>query len=216
MDTKPVKNADRTRRLLLTTAEQLFARLGFDAVSVDTIATRAGVNKRMIYVYFGSKEGLYRQVLAANFDKAMAKSGPWLKRQDTDVYQRAVAILRSYFYFLAENPRFVRLLAWESLRADRRTAAPLMDLAFSGLESIKDVLDQGVKQRVFRPGLDVRLFASTVNSLFLHFFQYKPLLGVMWGRDLTDSAELETVFNHNVEILFHGCMESQPCVEPSR
>lgn len=52
------------RRRLLETAAGEFARVGFDRASVDTIAERAGVAKGTVYLYFRSKDALFRAVLA--------------------------------------------------------------------------------------------------------------------------------------------------------
>ena len=59
----PSRNPVRTRQRLLNAAIALFSRRGYHAVSVDEIVASARVNKRMVYHYFGSKEGLYKVVL---------------------------------------------------------------------------------------------------------------------------------------------------------
>src|SRR5947207_3655114 len=53
----------RTRERILAAAFQEFAAQGFAGARVDRIADRAGINKRMLYHYFGDKEGLFREVL---------------------------------------------------------------------------------------------------------------------------------------------------------
>jgi TetR/AcrR family transcriptional regulator len=44
-------------------AKREFAELGFHGARVERIATAAGVNKQLIYYYFGSKRGLYEHTL---------------------------------------------------------------------------------------------------------------------------------------------------------
>jgi AcrR family transcriptional regulator len=46
-------------RQLLDIAEDLFARHGFDAISIEEVARSAGITRPVIYDHFGSKEGLY-------------------------------------------------------------------------------------------------------------------------------------------------------------
>ena len=48
---------------ILEAALQEFAAKGFAGARVDVIARRARINKRMLYHYFGDKEGLFREVL---------------------------------------------------------------------------------------------------------------------------------------------------------
>jgi AcrR family transcriptional regulator len=50
---------EQREQLILDEAGQVFARVGYDAASMDDIAQLAGVSKPMLYAYFGSKEGLY-------------------------------------------------------------------------------------------------------------------------------------------------------------
>jgi AcrR family transcriptional regulator len=55
---------EETRRRILSTALEMFAEHGYDATSTRLLAERAGVNLPAIPYYFGSKEGLYRAVVA--------------------------------------------------------------------------------------------------------------------------------------------------------
>src|SRR5687768_7972138 len=58
-----------TRDSVFDAAATLFAKGGFDGVSVDDIARDAGVNKAMIYYHFADKLALYRAVLADGLSK---------------------------------------------------------------------------------------------------------------------------------------------------
>ena len=49
---------DTTREKIARAAEVEFAAKGFDGARIDAIASRAGVNKALIYYYFKSKAGL--------------------------------------------------------------------------------------------------------------------------------------------------------------
>lgn len=51
------------REQLLTIARKLFADRGFEATSIEEIATRAHVSKPVVYEHFGGKEGLYAVVV---------------------------------------------------------------------------------------------------------------------------------------------------------
>ena len=51
------------RAQLLDVGRRLFADKGFEAVSVEEIAAKAGVSKPVVYEHFGGKEGLYAVVV---------------------------------------------------------------------------------------------------------------------------------------------------------
>ena len=73
MTTRKAATPPPTRDLVFQSAAVLFSARGFDGVSVDDIAARAGVNKAMIYYHFGSKQGLYRTLLRDTFRAAAAR-----------------------------------------------------------------------------------------------------------------------------------------------
>ena len=58
-----------TRQSILQVAREEFAARGFAATRVDTLARKARVNKALLYYYFGSKLGLYRQVVRDGIDR---------------------------------------------------------------------------------------------------------------------------------------------------
>ena len=58
------RDADRTRRNILSAAIDEFASNGYAGARIDRIAARAEVNKRMIYHHFGGKRVVFEAVLA--------------------------------------------------------------------------------------------------------------------------------------------------------
>src|SRR5579864_1030380 len=67
-ESTPGRDADRARADILAIATEEFASKGLSGARVDEIAARTHTVKRMIYYYFGSKEGLYRAVLARCYE----------------------------------------------------------------------------------------------------------------------------------------------------
>ena len=58
-----IRDAERSRGLILEAAAEEFARSGLGGARVDRIASQAGVNVRMLYYYFRSKDDLFLAVL---------------------------------------------------------------------------------------------------------------------------------------------------------
>ncbi|NDC63342.1 MAG: TetR/AcrR family transcriptional regulator [Planctomycetia bacterium] len=67
------RNPARTRSRLLAAGVKLFAARGFHGVAVDEIVAAARCNKRMLYHYFGDKEGLYVEVLRTVYARMEAR-----------------------------------------------------------------------------------------------------------------------------------------------
>lgn len=65
------RDAAATREAVLLAALDVFAELGYDQAGIRDIGGRAGVDARLIGRYFGSKEGLFTEVVALAFEKTM-------------------------------------------------------------------------------------------------------------------------------------------------
>jgi AcrR family transcriptional regulator len=61
--TKRTTKAEQTRAAILASARQAFAEHGYDGAGVRSIAAGAGVTAMMVNRYFGSKEGLFGEVV---------------------------------------------------------------------------------------------------------------------------------------------------------
>src|ERR1700755_3425506 len=62
-DARRKYDPEQTKRNILDVATQEFSAMGLTGARVDAIAERTNTTKRMLYYYFGSKEGLYEAVL---------------------------------------------------------------------------------------------------------------------------------------------------------
>jgi AcrR family transcriptional regulator len=123
------RDAERTRRLVLDAAEHVFAARGFDAASLAEIGEIAGVSRGTPSYFFGSKEDLYRAVLARLYADRTAALEPVFLPLSTwaaatapteplrPVLARAV---EGYVRFLTERPTFVTLTEREALAGGRR------------------------------------------------------------------------------------------------
>jgi AcrR family transcriptional regulator len=80
-------------QVLLTCAYQLFHRHGFNRVSMDEIATAAGVTKRTIYYHFRSKDDLIAAALEHQHELAVATFRTWTDR----ISRKPEAIVASLF-----------------------------------------------------------------------------------------------------------------------
>lgn len=98
---------EETKRLILDAATTEFAARGLSGARVDRIAALSGVNKRMIYVYFGSKEHLFDRVLADSLSR-LVDAAPFDGR-NLDTY--AGDLFDAY----SDDPTVIRLSMWRTL-----------------------------------------------------------------------------------------------------
>lgn len=200
------KNPEATREKLLRSAGTIFARKGLDGARVDEIAAAAGVNKRMIYHYFGSKEELYTEVLKVHFSRVYDLGGRVVD-PGAGPLANLRNITREYFYFLANNQEFVRLISWENLYGSRHAARLLPGYLRNSLPGLREIYNAGVKSGVFRSGVDVDHLILSIHGLCLVYLTRQELLHVLRGEDMGTGDRLEEWLQHMLELVQRGVLE---------
>ena len=113
----PVREAkkERTQALILESALVLFAERGFEGASVRDIAARAGVTHAVIRLHYGTKEGLWQNMLTFLFDRFQAE----MRAGEDDVglgdRDRLRAFVRNYVRYCARHPEHARIMVQASL-----------------------------------------------------------------------------------------------------
>src|SRR5882757_8162163 len=106
--TKVSRNPQQSQERILEAALKEFAAKGFAGARLDVIARRARINKRMLYHYFGDKEGLFREVLR----RKIAERSAWLANAPEEPSER----LPFWFQLACHDRDWVQLLQWEALQ----------------------------------------------------------------------------------------------------
>ncbi len=194
-----------TRKKLLTAARREFASSGLAGARVDEIAARAGVNKQLVYHYFGDKDALYLAVLEWVYEEIRAQERK-LNLEGLPPEQAIRKLIESSFDHLAAHPDFIVLLNDENrggarhVRGSRRLPAmhsPLVSL-------VSTILKQGVKSGVFRKGINpVHLYIS-IAGLSYFYFSNTPTLSAIFGKDLSSRAARLARRRHVVDLVMHS------------
>jgi TetR/AcrR family transcriptional regulator len=114
----PRRDARRTRETILAAAQDEFARKGLSGGRVDEIARRARVNKRMIYHYFGSKEGIYLAALERVYED-LRGSERTLELADLAPEAAIRRLIEFNFDYCRHHPELISLINNENLHRAR-------------------------------------------------------------------------------------------------
>ena len=120
---------EQTTAVILDAAEKLFAERGFTAVTVRDIAAEAGVSHALVHRYLGSKQDVYRAMLARREDvilDAAPAEGDLLEATRL-MLREAVLHQRSYVRLLAHSA--LHGLSYERTVGQFAATARLTDLA---------------------------------------------------------------------------------------
>lgn len=183
-----LKKSEITRQKILTAAEAEFSEIGLYGARVDSIAERAGVNKRMIYAHFGNKEQLYITVLTMVYNR-MAQADEHLLESHLSPADTVRRIIDMYFHFLTDNPTFVRMLMWENLNQAQYMKASGAALSKGrSLKMLSDTLTSGIQAGVFRRDLDVENAVLSINMFCFSYFSNIHTMSHLMQHDLTAPA----------------------------
>jgi TetR/AcrR family transcriptional regulator len=106
------RDQETAKNRLLAAAMREFSAKGIAGARVDAIAEKAATNKRMLYYYFGSKEGLFREILRRRLSQGLAAVRNPMTRRTHD--------LSAWQDYYLNNRDYVRLLMWEALETNAR------------------------------------------------------------------------------------------------
>jgi AcrR family transcriptional regulator len=98
------RDSAATKQLLLEAATDEFSEHGLAGARIDRIAERAGVNKRLLYVYFGDKDRLF-DIVVEQWGEAIVRAIP------LDIDDLCALAAARFDYFLA-RPESLRLANW--------------------------------------------------------------------------------------------------------
>jgi AcrR family transcriptional regulator len=200
--TTGARDPERTRAAILAAATAEFTAKGLNGARVDDIARRAGINKRMIYHYFGDKAGLYLAVLESTYAAIRtAEIGLNLAaRAPVEGMRELVAF--TWNYFLA-HPEFLSLLATENLHRARylKQSRRIRELHSPLVGTISELLARGVKVGLFRAGVDPVQLYITIASLGFFYMSNRHTLSTVFGRDLGAADQLRARAEHIADVV---------------
>ena len=128
------------RDLILESALDEFSIHGFAGARINSIATRAGLNVRMVYHYFGSKEGLYQAALAHVLETIQDTIAHVPVIRMTIDHETMMDLFSRFYNLMFSEPRTARLLVAECLDGGKR----LVELKKTRPELFEPILDKAV------------------------------------------------------------------------
>ena len=198
------KKSQITKARLLSVAIVAFAEKGFAGTTVDEIVGAAGINKRMVYHYFGSKEKLYQAVLKEVYERLANIELKTFSHPD-DPVKVIEQVIHIYFAFLQDNPEFVNLLLWENLNRGRGIEQADFELTKDPvLHHLDETLQQGIAMGRFRSDVDVRHFLISLIGLCLIYFSNRYTLSKTLHINMASPKILKEGLHHVTKMVMRG------------
>jgi AcrR family transcriptional regulator len=193
---------------LLDAALDLFVEKGFAATRSEEVAARAGVSKGTLFLYFPTKEELFKAVVRENISGRFAE---W--QQEYEAFEGSTAdmvryAMRAWWERIGATRAsgITKLMISEARNFPELAAFYQQEVIRPGTQLMRRILQRGVERGEFRPlDLDYAVFSIMAPMIFL--IMMKHSLGACVPQDYP--VDPERYVNSQVETLLHGL-----CVRP--
>jgi AcrR family transcriptional regulator len=189
--TPRINDPEQTKRDIISVATEEFANKSLAGARIDEIAARTRTSKRMIYYYFGSKEGLYITVLEEAYRNIRN-----IERDLNVDHLSPDDALRELVSFTfdrhQQNPDFVRLVANENLHYGKyiKQSANIPNLNVPAIETIRRIVERGKKEGAVRDDVDPTDLHMTISALCFYSVSNRYSFSTIFRADMTSPAAL--------------------------
>ena len=159
-----------TRVRILRTAITEFSEKGYSGARVLTICRKSRANPRMIYHYFGGKDGLYVAVLEHVLGELRAEELK-LDFEHVSPVDGMMQLFNFIYEHFGNHPELIHILSGENLLRARflKRSSKTPVVASPLIAMIGKLLKRGEKARVFRRGIDpLQLYVAMVGFSYFH------------------------------------------------
>ena len=203
--TSPVPRTNdpaRTMAGILEVATAEFANKGLSGARIDEIAAATRTSKRMIYYYFGSKEGLYVAVLEESY-RRMRSIEAGLHLEDLPPEQALRRLVEFTFDHHLGNPDYIRLVMTENMERGAYLAQSksIQELNVPAIQAIRNLYERGVATGVFRPGLDPVDIHASISALTFFNVSNQHTFGLIFKHDAQAPQAVATRRQNIVEMI---------------
>jgi AcrR family transcriptional regulator len=161
-----IQDPEGTRRNIVEIATDEFADKGFSGARIDDIAARTNTSKRMIYYYFGDKEGLFVEVLEQAYSR-IRQIETTLELDHIEPESALRALVGFTFDYQNANENFIRLVMVENIHKGIHLARSriIEELNLSAITTLRDIYRRGRVAGVFRDGIDEIDLHMSISAL---------------------------------------------------
>jgi AcrR family transcriptional regulator len=191
-----------TRARILSAARTEFARLGLSGARVDAIAARAKANKRMLYHYFGSKQGLFLAVLEDAYGDIRAAERK-LQLEHLEPREALQTLVSFTWKYYLKHPEFLTLVNSENLHKARhlKKSKVIGEMHEYLVAMVAGLLQRGIRQGVFRKGVDPVQLSITIAAIGYYYLTNRFTGTIIYQRDLMAPQALKQRLAFNLDTI---------------
>jgi AcrR family transcriptional regulator len=185
--TPRVRDPERTKAEIIEVATREFAGQGYAGARVDEIAAKTRTTKRMIYYYFGGKEGLFLAVLERAY-RHIRSLEQQLDVDHLDPVDAVRQLAELTFDHHESHQDFVRLVAIENIHYAEHLQRSSAREAFAApaLDILTRIMERGRADGLFRDDLDALDVHMIISAFCVFRGANRYTFKAIFERDLLD------------------------------
>lgn len=188
---------------LLAAALELFVEKGYAATRSEEVARRAGVSKGTLFLYFATKEELFKAVVRENIAGRFAEWNTEFEAFEGSTPEMLRYALTMWWERIGKTPAagITKLMMSEAVNFPELAAFYQQEVIEPGHELIRRILQRGVDRGEFRPmDMEHAIFAVLAPMIFLMSWKHS------FGACVSSSTLLdpERYLEQQSQILLHG------------
>jgi AcrR family transcriptional regulator len=193
---------ERTKADILRVAEVEFGEKGLAGARIDEIAELTRTSKRMIYYYFGSKEGLYLAVLEESYRRVRDIESE-LHLQDLEPEEALRRLVAFTFDHHLHHENYIRLVMSENIHRGEYLAQSrrIQDLNVPAIAAIRNLYERGIQAGLFRKGLDPVDIHASISALSFFNVSNRHTFGLIFKLDMLSPAYIAQRRDNVVEMV---------------
>lgn len=180
-----VVNPEANRQNIIEVATAEFSQHGLAGARVDEIASKTDCSKRLIYYYFGDKEGLYLAVLENVYRRVRSvESELDFDHAPPEEAMRRMVGFRFDHHF--QNRDFVRLVTIENIHEARflKQSGVIRELSAAAVERVARIYQRGVEAGVFRDGIEPVDIHWQISAMSFYNVSNRDTFSALFGIQL--------------------------------
>ena len=196
------QDPEGTRKNIIEVASQEFALNGLSGARIDEIAAKTRASKRMIYYYFGDKDGLYLSAL----ENAYAQVREGEAKLDIAGLPPLEGLKRLVEFTFAHHHQhedFIRMVMIENIHHGQylERSSVVRDLNVTAIARIEEIYARGVSEGVFRPGLDPLEIHWQISALCFFNVSNRATFSQLFSRDFGAADMQEKLQQNTVDMV---------------
>lgn len=196
------QDPEGTRQNIIEVASQEFALNGLSGARIDEIAAKTRASKRMIYYYFGDKEGLYLSALESAY--AQVREGEaQLDIAGLSPVEGLKRLVEFTFEHHHQHEDFIRMVMIENIHHGQylERSNVVRDLNVTAIAHIRDIYERGLTEGIFRTGLDPLEIHWQISALCFFNVSNRATFSHLFGRDFGAEAMQEKLRANTVDMV---------------